>query len=346
VSETANDVALGDDAPRSLQGQRARSDVGGSFELEAIIGRGASGTVYRAVDLSDGSACAVKVIHRELAGDPQIRGRFLREVAAFTRLCGDHIARVRASGTLTLARDGEEKNEERLYLALDLVEGGSLEAWMREHPVLEMPFVLDVMRGILSALSIAHENRVIHRDLKPGNVLLDDGREAVVIDFGLAKILSGGTGTTGLTAHNMIFGTPEYMAPEQARGEQPDPRSDLYSAGVVLFEMLTGSVPFRGRTALATLTEHMTSDVPSPRSLAPSVSTAVERVVLRALAKDPADRFESAEAFRAALDAAATSPLSDTLTSSGEREHAPPREKEARAKEARTEDARAKEARA
>ncbi len=168
--------------------------------------------------------------------------------------------------------------------------------------------VLDVCEG----LTEAHAQGIIHRDLKPGNVLLQEGDKAVVVDFGMAKIVTGGgTGTTALTQHNMVFGTPEYMAPEQARGDELDARCDIYAAGIILYELLTGTVPFRGATALSVLTAHLTEAAQRPRGRAPErdISPALEAVVLNAIAKDPRDRYATAGALAAALRAAIAAPV-------------------------------------
>jgi serine/threonine-protein kinase len=143
----------------------------------------------------------------------------------------------------------------------------------------------------------------VHRDLKPANVLLRGGTHVVVVDFGLAKILAGDTTATVLTAHDMVCGTPEYMAPEQARGEEIDARCDLYATGVMLYQMLTGEAPFKGPTPLSVLTAHLTSHATPPRERAPDrgISPAIEAVVMHALAKAPADRYTSATDMAAAL---------------------------------------------
>src|SRR6185312_11073709 len=163
-----------------------------------------------------------------------------------------------------------------------------------------------------AALEAAHGQGVIHRDLKPANVILKAGDHAIVVDFGLAKIITGagGTGTTALTAHNMIFGTPEYMAPEQARGDDLDARCDVYAVGVMLYQLLTGNVPFTGNTPLNVLTAQLTQVADAPRVRAPdrSISPALDAVVMHALAKDPRDRYATAAAFALAITQARAEP--------------------------------------
>jgi serine/threonine protein kinase len=171
-----------------------------------------------------------------------------------------------------------------------------------------------IVGDILTALASAHARGIIHRDLKTQNVLIAPEGEVVVVDFGMSKIVTGaGTGTTGLTAHNMVFGTPEYMSPEQARGDELDARCDVYAAGVMLYELTTGKVPFTGATPLNVLTAHLTAAPTPPRERAPerNISKALEAVVLHAIAKDRKDRYSSAAGLKAALLRASRAP-SDT----------------------------------
>src|SRR4029077_1977663 len=169
-----------------------------------------------------------------------------------------------------------------------------------------------ILLQVCSALKCAHSQGVIHRDLKPANVIMRGGTHVVVVDFGMAKIVTGhgGTGTTALTSHNMVFGTPEYMSPEQARGDELDARCDIYATGVILYELLTGRVPFVGSTPLSVLTAHLTEIAEPPRERAPDrdISQALEAVVQHALAKDPADRYATAGALATAIRAALAAP--------------------------------------
>ncbi|HEX3344028.1 MAG TPA: serine/threonine-protein kinase, partial [Polyangiaceae bacterium] len=212
------------------------------FEIVGVLGEGGMGIVYDARRLADGERVALKVIHQHLAGDAQIRGRFAREVAILRRLEGDHLCPVLDSGEIA---DPRREGAGLLYMALPRIEGQALDALLKKEGPLPLTRVVTVVLDICEALREAHSQGVIHRDLKPGNVLLREGDRAVVVDFGMAKIVTGGgTGTTALTQHNMVFGTPEYMAPEQARGDELDARCDVYATGVILYELLTGTVPF------------------------------------------------------------------------------------------------------
>jgi serine/threonine-protein kinase len=288
----------------------ARRVIAEKYEVLGVLGRGGTGVVYDAIT-QDGTAIALKVMHDALAGDKQIRGRFEREAAILRRLEGAHICPILDSGEVAGPGTGTEAGKSLLYIALPKIVGESLADRLAKGP-LEVDVALDIMREVLAALSSAHSQGVIHRDLKPANVLLQDGKHVVVVDFGMSKIVTGtGTGTTNLTTHNMVFGTPEYMSPEQARGDDLDIRCDIYAAGVLLYELLAGVPPFTGETPLNVLTAHLTSELPPP-SARPSargrVTPALEAVIIHALARDREQRYPSAEAFAAALAQARSNP--------------------------------------
>jgi eukaryotic-like serine/threonine-protein kinase len=284
--------------------------IASRYTIESVIGEGASGTVYRATRDEDRGHVALKVIHRHLCGDRQIFRRYHREAAILKRLTGSHLV-----GMLDfIEEDG------LLMIALEHIDGASLEDLLRAHAPLDVDRAVDIALEVCSALDAAHGAGVVHRDLKPANVLIEravraggassppqgplSGRVRVV-DFGLAKVVHGEQMTTGLTEQDMIFGTPEYMAPEQVRGEDVDPRSDIYALGCMLYEMAVGAVPFERRTAIAVMTAQLTEPPVPPRAARPdgSISAAFDAVILRALAKVPAERHQSARAFAEALHA-------------------------------------------
>ena len=274
--------------------------IAGKYEVMGVLGEGGTGIVYEAKRRDDGATVAVKVMHARLAGDKQIRGRFQREAAILRRLEGPHICPILDFGEVP----GDEPGATLLYMALPKIEGPSLEHVLRAERPIAVDRGLDIMRGVCDALRSAHAQGVIHRDLKPANVILDKGKNVIVVDFGMAKIVTGGgTGTTNLTTHNMVFGTPEYMSPEQARGDELDARCDVYAAGVMLYEILTGAPQFTGTTPLSVLTAHLTSDLEPPSRRAPAgrVTPALESVVLHALARDREQRYPSASALSAAI---------------------------------------------
>ena len=296
--------------PSSAQPLSAGRKLGDKFEILGVLGEGGTGIVYEAVRLAGENRehIALKVIHPHLAGDEQIRGRFTREATILRRLQGEHLCPILEFGELP---DPRRENAGLLYIALPKIEGVGLEALLKSEGPIAIARALDIMLDVCDALKDAHAQGVIHRDLKPGNVLLRPGDRAVVVDFGMAKIVTGGgTGTTMLTQHNMVFGTPEYMAPEQARGDELDARCDIYACGIMLYELLTGGVPFTGVTPLNVLTAHLTTDAISPRERAPlrEISPALEAIVMHAIAKDPIARYPTASALADAIRRARAAP--------------------------------------
>jgi eukaryotic-like serine/threonine-protein kinase len=299
----------------SLPPLSAGRTVDDKFEILGVLGEGGTGIVYDARRMAEGDRIALKVIHPHLAGDAQIRGRFAREAAILRRLEGDHLCPVLDFGEVPdRRRDGAGKTAAGaglLYMALPRIDGQSLEALLAKEAPLPIVRAVTIVLDVCEALRQAHSQGVIHRDLKPGNVLLGEGDRAVVVDFGMAKIIGGvGLGTTALTEHNMVFGTPEYMAPEQARGDELDARCDVYATGIILYEMLTGRVPFSGPTPLNVLTAHMTEPAQPPRTRAPDrgISPALDAVTMHAITKDPAERYATAGALAMAIRSAVGSP--------------------------------------
>jgi eukaryotic-like serine/threonine-protein kinase len=282
--------------------------LAGKFEIVGVLGEGATGIVYDALRIAEGDRIALKVIHQHLAGDAQIRGRFTREAAILRRLEGKHLCPILDFGE---APDPRREGAGLMYMALPRISGPTLDELRKKSGVLPLSRAVAIVLDVCAALSEAHAQGVIHRDLKPGNVIVRDDDGAVVVDFGMAKIITGGgTGTTALTQHNMVFGTPEYMAPEQARGDEPDARCDVYATGIILYELLTGAVPFAGSTPLSVLTAHMTAVPKPPRQRAPEreISPALEAVALHAIAKRPADRYATANALADSIRSALLAP--------------------------------------
>lgn len=270
------------------------------YEVRDVLGRGASGVVYAGFDREASVDVALKVIHREHCHTRQIFARYKREAAILERIGGEHIVRFL----------GFFEHDGLLVIALEYVRGVSLERLLKDGPLATETSVT-IATQICRGLEYAHEAGVIHRDLKPGNVMVthdEAGRPtARILDFGLAKVVLGGQGTTGLTERDMIFGTPEYMASEQARGDDVDVRCDVYAVGIILYEMLTGTVPFRGKTALATMTAQLTEAVEPPRARAKNrnIPSVLETVLLRCLEKASENRYTSVRELREAIAAAA-----------------------------------------
>jgi serine/threonine protein kinase len=298
--------------------------IGGRFRLGRLLGEGGSSMVYvaevvapfprepansspnigsRAITIGD--RVALKLIHPHLARESQIARRFAREARILERLVGEHLASFLDYGELP---DGQ------LFMAQELVEGASLDQVAGGRP-LPPERAVTIMLQICTALEVAHDAGVIHRDLKPLNVIVQvrDGKDhARVLDFGMAKILRGELkqSMNALTQQNMVFGTPEYIAPEQARGDEVDERADIYSAGVILYELLTGSVPFQSNTPVATMTAHLLQppEPPSRRAPRAPIPPALEELVLHALAKQPRERYPGARAMATALRSALDRP--------------------------------------
>ena len=251
--------------------------------------------MYAAIDRDSGDDVAIKLIHRHLVADRQIRQRFFREASILSRLKSEHLVALRAFG----------EHAGLLYMALDLCRGATLEALVLQETAFSPDRAVDVVLQITRALEDAHASGVIHRDLKPANVMIDntdsDGERVRVLDFGMSKVLKGeAPGATALTEANMVFGTPEYMSPEQARGDDLDATCDIYAAGAILYELLTGTVPFSGPNPIATMTAHLVEPVELPSVRAPErrISKALEMVVVCALGKRPRDRYPSAARSR------------------------------------------------
>jgi serine/threonine-protein kinase len=269
--------------------------LGGRYRIAAPLGQGGMGTVYRAVHTLMDKPLAVKILRGELATDAEAVARFHREARSASRLDHDHCIRVTDFGQ---TEDG------LLYLAMELLEGRSLGQRIREGR-LSITDAVVIVHAVAQALEHAHEAGVIHRDLKPDNVFLarrSRGREVVkVLDFGLAKLASDSSKSRSITRDGTVFGTPEYMAPEQAQGDPLDARTDLYSLGVLFYHLITGTLPFRAETFVALLTKHIREAPLPPREHDPAIPPALERIVLTCLAKRREDRFASASDLVEAL---------------------------------------------
>ncbi|MGD2206891.1 MAG: serine/threonine-protein kinase, partial [Anaerolineae bacterium] len=269
----------------------------GAYEIVDEIGRGGMAVVYKAWQPSLERYVALKVLPEYFQHDPEFLARFHREAKAAAKLNHPNIVTVYDTGKV----DG------RHYIAMEYVEGGSLRERLGKGP-LDLDEVQRILIQVADALDHAHAHGLIHRDIKPANILFtgdpdeQSGHRPKVTDFGIAQAADG----TRLTRSGAILGTPEYMAPEQAKGEAVDRRADLYALGVVLYLMLTGQAPFRGTTPHATLHAVIYDPPPPPRQLNPELSPAMQTVVLKALAKHPEDRFQSGKALAAAFRRART----------------------------------------
>ena len=260
----------------------------GQYQIKSVLGRGGMATVFLARQTSMDRDVAVKVMARDLADDEQFVARFEHEAQLIARLQHPHILPV-----IDFGREGKN-----VYIVMRLVTAGSLDDRLRRG-ALPLPLASRMLTQIASALTFAHEQGIIHRDLKPNNVLLDARDNAYLTDFGIAKMLAG---TTKLTATGNILGTPAYMAPEQGLGEPGDERSDIYSLGVILFQMLTGHLPFDADTPLAIILKHVHDPIPDPREFVPDLSEELAQIVQKAMAKDPNTRYQTAAEMAYDLD--------------------------------------------
>ncbi|MGI9077661.1 MAG: protein kinase domain-containing protein [Gemmatimonadaceae bacterium] len=276
--------------------ERFRSALADRYQIEREAGRGGMATVYLARDLKHGRQVAVKVLHPEYVHAIGAE-RFLREIATAARLQHPHIVGVHDSGEAAGL----------LYYVMPYVEGETLRDRLNREKQLRIEEAVEIARQVAGALSYAHNHGVVHRDIKPENILLHGGN-ASVADFGIAKAIDSAS-EAKLTSSGLVAGTPLYMSPEQAAGERDiDGRSDIYNLACVLFELLAGVPPFHGATPRQIMTQHMTETPPRIRKLRETVSPALERVLVRAMAKVPADRYATAGEFEGALAAALAAP--------------------------------------
>ena len=274
----------------------------GGYRVSHLIGVGGMGRVYCAEQVALGRTVAVKVVHPHLAGDELAAARFLNEARAASRLSHPNTVAVFDFGRTA---------EGQPYIVMEYLRGRDLGRVAQSEGPLPLRRVADVMRQTLAALEEAHALGIVHRDLKPDNIVLEPLRSGLdfvkVVDFGLAKILESEAVTPGsvLTRPGLVCGTPEYMSPEQGRGDPLDGRADLYSLAVVLFELLTGRIPFLGESATKMLLLHLDEPPPDPRDVSPyPIAAPLAELTLRGLAKRREDRFQDARAFAEELDRA------------------------------------------
>jgi serine/threonine-protein kinase len=255
-------------------------------------------SVYRGYDETLGRTVAIKILKSDLAGDAAFRTRFRLEAQAASRMAHPTIVRVFDAGEdAETGSDGVERPVP--YIVMELVHGRLLKDVIAEGPV-PTDDALRYVDGILEALEYSHRAGVVHRDIKPGNVMITDGGRVKVMDFGIARAVSDSSSTVAETT--AIVGTAAYFSPEQAKGESVDARADLYSTGVVLYELLTGRTPFRGDTPVAVAYQHVSEAPVPPSEIDEKIPRALDAIVLRALAKDPFQRPQDAASFREALD--------------------------------------------
>ncbi len=268
-----------------------------NFLLQAVVGTGAMGTIYRAEQKSLGKTVVIKLIHKDMLGDPTLAMRFHREARAASRLNHPNCIQIIDFG---------EMEDGRLYIAMEHVSGRDLGRLLFDEYPLRPERVVHIAKQICLALDEAHANGVLHRDLKPENIMVGDRRNmkdfVKVLDFGIAKLMDSAGNPTIQTLSGTVCGTPEFMSPEQARGDEMDARSDLYSVGIMMYQMLTNHLPFVAESSLEVMTKHLTEPTPDPRGLAPSAPASLAALTAQLMAKEPAHRPPSALHLATELD--------------------------------------------
>src|ERR1700689_5227780 len=276
---TVKSVAMDDTLAHSLAGRL----LDGRYAVTARIAHGGMATVYLAMDTRLDREVALKIMHAELARDDDFVRRFIGEAKSVARLSHQNVVAVYDQGA-----DGPF-----LYLAMEYVPGRTLKEVLPERGRFSPAEALDIMSGVLDGLAAAHASGIVHRDIKPENVLLTADGRLKVADFGLARAQAA----AGHTRTGLLIGSVGYVPPEQVTGETTGPRGDVYSAGVMLFEMLTGRLPFKGDTPLSVAYQHVNSGVPAPSTMAPGIPPEVDELVLSATDRNPQRRPADASEF-------------------------------------------------
>lgn len=272
---------------RDLSGQKF-----GQYELRERLGRGGMAEVYKAYQASMDRFVAVKVMLGHLAEDEQFVERFKREAQAVGKLRHGNIVQVFDFGV----------EQDVYYMVMEYIQGKNLKSYIQQEGALSLGAALKLSSQLTDALDYAHKAGMVHRDVKPANIMFMDNsyKHLVLTDFGIARIV----GQSGLTASGAFVGTPAYISPEAARGESVDERSDLYSAGIILYEMLTGRVPYDADTPVGVIMKHINAPLPTRKDYGRDVPDSIERIVLKSLSKDPAQRYLTADEMKTALDGA------------------------------------------
>jgi serine/threonine-protein kinase len=251
------------------------------YELEDIVATSGMATVFRARDLRSGQQVAIKVPHPEVESDPTMFDRFRREEEIGTRIEHPGVMKVFAN-----------PDRSQVYMVMEWLDGRLLRQVLNEQKKLPVERAVKLTVGICEALEHVHANGVVHRDLKPENIMVSDGDEIHLIDFGIAA--SAGARRLTFAHFSQSMGTPDYISPEQVRGKRGDARSDIYALGVMLYEMLTGVVPFSGQNPFAVMNDRLLNQPVPPRELEPSITPQLQEIVYRAMEREPKNRYASA----------------------------------------------------
>lgn len=273
----------------------------GRYEIQSLIGKGGMAEVHRAYDTLLSRTVAIKMLRTDLAKDSIFLARFRREAQSSASLNHPNIVGVYDTGEQPVTvPDGSTISIP--YIVMEYVEGHTVHELLTDGQPVPINEAVEITTGILNALAYSHKRGLVHRDIKPGNIMLTNDGKIKVMDFGIARALED-SGIT-ITKTDAVLGTAQYLSPEQARGQQVDERSDLYSCGCMLFELLTGRPPFRGDSAVSVAYQHVAEQPPVPSALTFDISPTMDQVVLKALAKLPQDRYQSAEEMITDLQAA------------------------------------------
>ena len=264
--------------------------LSGRYKILEMIGGGGMANVYLAHDIILDRHVAVKVLRPEFSNDDEFIKRFRREAHSTTSLNHPNI--------VSIYDVGEENDI--YFIVMEYVEGKTLKQYIQQNKVILIEEVIDIMKQLTSAIEHAHQNQIVHRDIKPHNILIDNLGHVKVTDFGIAMALTA----TSITQTNSVLGSVHYLSPEQARGGMANKKSDIYSLGVVMFELLTGRLPFSGESAISIALKHLQSETPSPKRWNPDIPQSVENIVLKATVKDPFRRYDSVTEMRVDLETA------------------------------------------
>ncbi|MRG63033.1 Stk1 family PASTA domain-containing Ser/Thr kinase [Limosilactobacillus reuteri] len=262
-------------------------EIGHRYRIIRSLGEGGMANVYLAHDMVLDRDVSVKLLRLDLRDDPSTKRRFHREAMAATQLNDPHIVGIYDVG----------EDHGLQYMVMQYVKGTDLKAYIKKHYPIPLPQVIDIMEQVLSAVATAHAHGIIHRDLKPQNILIDENKNVKITDFGIAVAVS----QDSLTQTNTLMGSVHYLSPEQARGSIATKQSDIYSLGIILFELLTGKVPFEGETAVSIALKHFREEIPSVREQNKGIPQALENVIIKATAKEPAERYNSVNEMAADL---------------------------------------------
>lgn len=277
--------------------------LAGRYEVGELIGRGGMAEVHIGHDTRLGRTVAIKILRSDLARDPSFLARFRREAQAAAALNHPAIVAVYDTGEDTITDIATGTVQHVPFIVMEYVEGHTVRDILRDGQAVPIDEAIEITTGVLSALEYSHHAGIVHRDIKPANVMLTPTGAVKVMDFGIARAVADSAAT--MTQTQAVIGTAQYLSPEQARGETVDARSDLYSAGCLLFELLTGRPPFIGDSPVAVAYQHVREQAPAPSSLASDVPEVLDRICAKALAKERDHRYSSAAEFRADLESAA-----------------------------------------